>query len=144
MSARVVWYSLGSSRRGRGLRASSAIEAAPFTFTYWTARTFRMVARTLVVLTILTVAGRQARAQLRPLDPVDFQSFHGAPVHVQAGGGVFWNQHASLAGTRGTLWEVGEFRATIRTGRMVMELGGTVQRLFRDDEILYPPFGDAT
>lgn len=103
-----------------------------------------MVARTLVVLMFFSLAATDARAQLRPLDPVDFQSFHGAPVRVQAGAGVFWSQHASLAGTRGTLWELGEFRATIRTGRMVMELGGTVQRLFRDDEILYPPFGDAT
>lgn len=111
--------------------------------TYWTARTFRMVARTLVVLAFSALAPTEAGAQLRPLDPVDFQAFHGAPVRVQVGGGFFLDQHASLAGTRGTLWEVGEFRATIRTGRMVMELGGTVQRLFRDDEVLFPPFGDA-
>jgi hypothetical protein len=102
-----------------------------------------MVARTLLALTFFSLAAREARAQLRPLDPVDFQAFHGAPVRVQAGGGFFLNQHASLAGTRGTLWEVGEFRATIRTGRTVVELGGTIQRLFRDDEVLYPPFGDA-
>lgn len=102
-----------------------------------------MVARStfLFCLWLLTPAG--AYAQLRPLDPIDFRAFTGPAVRIQAGVGIFFNQHASLAGTRGTLVEAGDFRATIRTGRVVVDLAGTVQRFFEDEDVIAPPFGDA-
>lgn len=101
--------------------------------------------RHLYVCTIAAVSfiATPVRAQLRPLDPVDFRSFAGAPVRVQIGVGRYADQYASLAGTRGTLWEVGNVHASIRSGRMIMEIGGTVQRFFKDGEVVAEPAGDA-
>jgi hypothetical protein len=86
---------------------------------------------------------KPVHAQLRPLEPVDFRGFTGAPLRVQLGIAVYDDQLASLAGTRGTLWELGDVRATIRTGRMIMEVAGTVQRLFKDESVFAEPYGDA-
>ncbi|MGQ0562703.1 MAG: hypothetical protein ACT443_12615 [Gemmatimonadota bacterium] len=87
---------------------------------------------------------RAAAAQLRPLEPAEVAAFAADDVvRVQLGAGVYSDQHASLAGTRGTLWELGNVRATIRAGRMVMEFGGTVQRLFHDRVTVAEPFGGA-
>lgn len=91
---------------------------------------------------LLSAAGL-ANAQLRPLDPVDFHSFSGEPFRVQVGIGVYFDQHASLAGTQGRLWEIGDVHTWIRTGRMVMELSGTVQRRFVDELIVEEPHGGA-
>lgn len=96
------------------------------------------------VIFVLLTAVSPAYAQLRPLEPVDFSAFSGAGVHADIGAATYSDQRASLAGTRGQLWEVGNFHVTVRTGRVVMEMGGTVQRLFREGETLAPPFGDAT
>jgi len=79
---------------------------------------------------LLTSAGR---AQLRPLDAFDWRVLEGeGTVVVEAGGGWLGDQRASLAGTEGTLWEAGNFRAFWRTGRVVVEAGGTVRRIFRE------------
>ncbi|HEU0053676.1 MAG TPA: hypothetical protein VFQ39_10880 [Longimicrobium sp.] len=76
-----------------------------------------------------------ASAQLRPLDPGDWRLWEpGRSFAVEAGGGVLGGQRAALAGTRGTLVEAGNFRALWRTGRVVFEAAGTVQRIFDDDE----------
>ena len=45
-----------------------------------------------------------ARAQLRPLDPVDFHALGGERIRVYAGAGVYFSQHASLVGVRGRRW----------------------------------------
>lgn len=80
-----------------------------------------------------------ARAQLRPLDPLEWRMFDAArTVSAQAGAGWLPEQRASLAGTEGTLVEAGNFRAFWRTGRVVLEAGGTVQRLF-DEESRFAP-----
>ncbi len=72
-------------------------------------------------------------AQLRPLDPFDWRVLEGeGTVLVEAGAGWLDEQRASLAGTEGTLWEAGNFRAFWRTGRVVIEAGGTVRRIFRE------------
>ena len=87
------------------------------------------------MLAALALAPTQARAQLRPLDPAEWRAFVEAPeVWVEAGGGAFRGQRASLAGTEGSLVEAGNFRAVWRTGRVVLEAGGTVQRFFEDEE----------
>lgn len=101
----------------------------------------RLVAASFIAGILLAVS--TADAQLRPLEPIDFRSFHGAPVRAQVGFAAYADQHASLAGTRGTLWEIGDVRVAIRTGRMIMEFGGTLQRLFKDEEVVAEPFGDA-
>lgn len=97
----------------------------------------------IVLVAAFVAIASPASAQLRPLEPIDFRSFKGAPVRVQLGVGVYADQFASLAGTRGTLWEVGDIRASIRTGRMIMEVGGTLQRRFKDEQVIAEPFGDA-
>jgi hypothetical protein len=97
-----------------------------------------------IALGCLVFFAHSTAAQLRPLDPIDFRAFADPPVRVQVGFGMYTDQLASLAGVRGTLWEVGDFRATIRTGRIVMELGGVVRRNFEDDVIVAEPVGGAT
>jgi hypothetical protein len=72
-----------------------------------------------------------ADAQLRPLEPFEWRMFEaGRTVSAQVGAGWLRDQRASLAGTEGTLVEAGNFRAFWRTGRVVLEAGGTVQRFF--------------
>ncbi len=73
-------------------------------------------------------------AQLRPLEPLEWRMFDaGRTVSAQVGAGWLPDQRASLAGTQGTLVEAGNFRAFWRTGRVVLEAGGTVQR-FLDEK----------
>jgi hypothetical protein len=85
-------------------------------------------------------AALPARAQLRPLDAFDWRLFEGdGTVMGEVGGGWLPDQQASLAGTEGTLLEAGNFRAFWRTGRVVIEAGGTVQRFFRDDSRFAAP-----
>ena len=84
-----------------------------------------------------------AFAQLRPLEPTDFRSFAGDPLRIQLGMAVYVDQPASLAGTEGTLWEIGDLRTSIRTGRMVIELSGTLRRSFDDHVIVREPYGGA-
>jgi hypothetical protein len=91
--------------------------------------------RSVVLLAVLTLSiVPAARAQLRPLDPFDWRVLEGeGTVVAEAGGGWLGDQRASLAGTEGTLWEAGNFRAFWRAGRVVIEAGGTVRRIFRED-----------
>jgi hypothetical protein len=97
-----------------------------------------MILRTASLLAALALA-LPAHAQLRPLDAAEWRAFTEAPqVMVEVGGGAFGGQRASLAGTEGTLVEAGNFRATWRTGRVVLEAAGTVQRFFEDDERFAP------
>lgn len=81
-----------------------------------------------------------ASAQLRPMDPFEWNTLV-APrdVSLAIGVGTLWDQHASLAGTKGTLLELGNFQASWRTGRVVLELSGTIQRRFEDREVVRPP-----
>ncbi|HEX2203482.1 MAG TPA: hypothetical protein VHG91_09305 [Longimicrobium sp.] len=85
-------------------------------------------------------------AQLRPVDPMDWRVLDaGRTWAVEVGGGWLPEQRASLAGTEGTLVEAGNFRAFWRTGRVVVEAGGTVQRLFDEERRFAPaePFVEA-
>lgn len=90
----------------------------------------RLARRVLLGLGLCAVPAA-AHAQLRPLDPFEWRMFDdGRTVSAQAGGGWMRGQRASLAGTEGTLVEAGNWRAFWRTGRVVLEGGGTVQRFF--------------
>lgn len=102
--------------------------------------TFARLPRLVLLLSLLPAA---ASAQLRPLDAFEWRMFEeDAAVSVQAGGGWFAGQRASLAGTEGTLVEAGNLRAFWRTGRVVIEAGGTVQRFFRDERRFAPAHGE--
>lgn len=81
-----------------------------------------------------------AQAQMRPLDPIMWELFDGKTRGSSAGGVNFlWGQRASLAGTEGRLLEVGTLQAAVRTGRVVLEAGGTVHRFFREESTFAPP-----
>ena len=90
--------------------------------------------RGLALTILLSILASPASAQLRPLDPFEWRMFEGGrTVSAQVGGGWLRDQRASLAGTEGTLVEAGNWRAFWRTGRVVLEAGGTVQRLFDEE-----------
>jgi hypothetical protein len=98
--------------------------------------------RPLLIAALLAGSAGQTAAQLRPLDPVDFAAFRGDAIHARAGVALYADQHASLGGTVGTLKELGTFQVTIRTGRMVMDMGGGVRRLFTDHDTIDAPFAE--
>jgi hypothetical protein len=96
-----------------------------------------------VLATVLFAA--PGAAQLRPLDPFDWEALTGArPVRMEVGASRLAGQRASLAGTEGTLTEAGNVRAFFRTGRVVLEVGGTVQRFFEDDRRFAEPDPEVT
>ncbi len=83
---------------------------------------------------------RATDAQLRPLDPLEWQAFDAAePVRLELGVAGFDGQRASLAGVRGELWELGVVRASWRTGRVLFEASGTALRVFHDEVRLEEP-----
>jgi hypothetical protein len=90
----------------------------------------RGAARVGIGLALLAAA--PAAAQLRPLDPFDWRAFDGGRVGVEVGAGWLEGQRASLAGTEGRLVEAGNWRGWWSAGRVAVEAGGTVQRLFRE------------
>ncbi|HEX6750954.1 MAG TPA: hypothetical protein VF092_26940 [Longimicrobium sp.] len=98
------------------------------------------VGRYLALAIFLCLIPHSTSAQLRPLDAFDWRLLDGEGVVMgEVGGGWLSDQRASLAGTEGTLWEAGNFRAAWRTGRVVIEAGGTVQRIFRDERAFAAP-----
>ncbi|MGH7554094.1 MAG: hypothetical protein ACREMQ_13825 [Longimicrobiales bacterium] len=95
-----------------------------------------------IVLTALALQffAIQLSAQLRPVPPLDWRLFDfPSPFLAEAGFGLLREQHASLAGTKGTLYELGNFNIGWRTGRVVLELSGTAHRWFEDEEVVRPP-----
>jgi hypothetical protein len=91
------------------------------------------------VLLLVAITGADAMAQLRPLEPTDFRALEGERMRVQIGAGVYFEQHASLTGTRGRLLELGELRTSWRSGRIIVEVSGTLQRFFKEDTVIGTP-----
>ena len=84
-----------------------------------------------------------AGAQLRPLEQSDWRLVNSAATFsASVGVSRLFGQRASLAGTSGDLWEIGTFAAGWRTGRVVIEAGGTAQRFFREDDRFAEPVAD--
>src|SRR5262245_9614723 len=96
----------------------------------------------LPVVLCLWVA--RAHAQLRPLEPVDPEVWLGQ-ANLRARVRVTWlnDQRASLAGTIGQLVELGDLSLLVRTGRIVLEFGGTPQRWLSEEERFAAPTGGA-
>jgi hypothetical protein len=85
-----------------------------------------------------------AEGQLRPLHPVDWDLFDGGYVATaRMGAAVLVDQRASLAGTQGRLFELGDFALAVRSGRIAVEVAGAVLRLFEDEETFASPWGGA-
>jgi hypothetical protein len=98
----------------------------------------------ILVAALLAATGPLA-AQLRPLGPLDGRSFDpGVTLTAQAGIGLYRGQELALAGTEGRLVEVGEYRLTWRTGRVVFEGRGTAFRVFDDGRPLREPTANVT
>jgi hypothetical protein len=82
-----------------------------------------------------------ARAQLRPLEPTPWEAVGAQGPMVRVGVGWHGGARATLAGTRGSLLELGDLSATWSFGRVALELGGTVLRVFADDSAYAAPAG---
>ena len=82
-------------------------------------------------------------AQLRPLEPLDWAALETGRTRVDVRVGYLHGQRASLAGTEGRLFEIGEVRANIPVRGVLLELAGTPQRFLFDEEVFAPPTGDA-
>jgi hypothetical protein len=81
-----------------------------------------------------------ARAQLRPIEPIEWSLLEqDNTFSASAGLGVLFEQRASLAGTEGTLLEVGNFAVAWRAGRISLELAGTLSRRFTDKQVFRAP-----
>lgn len=94
-----------------------------------------------IVLLFCGLVPHSIEAQLRPLEPVTWPAYtHDAYVQAGVGIGVLGEQRASLAGTRGTLLELGNWFVTYRSGRFALEFAGTAVRRFDDHDVLLPPF----
>lgn len=100
-------------------------------------------ALSLAAALVLLAAPAEAAAQLRPLDPIRWRPFtEGQRLAVEAGGSGLRGQRASLAGTEGDLWEAATFSVAYRTGRVVVEAGGTGQRFYRERSRFAAPDAD--
>ncbi|HSL71557.1 MAG TPA: hypothetical protein VK864_15025 [Longimicrobiales bacterium] len=100
--------------------------------------------RVLVISSCLAMSGASAvQAQLRPLEPLDPELWTGPKAQLQLGFGWLDEQRASLAGTTGDLFELGEARALIRVDRVILEFAGTPHRWFREHAVFAAPTGGA-
>lgn len=93
---------------------------------------------------LLVFAPAGVDAQLRPLPPMEWDLFEdGHVVTGRIGGSVLVDQRASLAGTQGRLVEIGDFTLGMRSGRVAVQVAGTVLRLFDDQGRFATPYGGA-
>lgn len=96
--------------------------------------------RRLALGLALVAAPCGVHAQLRPLDPLDWPALRSDVVLTGAiGGGRFYDQRAGVAGTEGELTELGNFLLTWHTGRVLLEVAGTMRRVFHDESIFRGP-----
>jgi hypothetical protein len=87
------------------------------------------------------VPNARALAQLRPVEPLEWDAFSpGTVMLARAGVGVHRDMRAALAGTEGRLLELGNFTAVWTTGRVVLEASGTLQRRFTDQKVFAAPY----
>jgi hypothetical protein len=110
-----------------------------------TTRTGRTIGRLLRFAVAVGIPGipQKAPAQLRPLESIQWRMFQrNSNFAAELGVSRLNDQRASLAGTSGDLWELGNFEVAWRTGRVVLEAGGTAQRQFRENQRFAPPYPD--
>jgi hypothetical protein len=94
----------------------------------------------ILALPALAFVSAPAAGQLRPFGPVDWDMFNESyEFTVGVGLGSIRDQELSLAGTRGNLTEYGNFRVGWRSGRIGVEIAGTLFRRFEDETVVRPP-----
>ena len=99
--------------------------------------------RILVALALVAIcaANAPAWAQLRPLEPISWHIFDdGVTITADARVAGYQGQRASLAGTKGDLWEVPTVSAAWVSGRFAILASGTGLRLFTERERFRPPY----
>jgi surfeit locus 1 family protein len=103
-------------------------------------RPTRRIATSTVPLMALIAFPASGTAQLRPLEPLEWRVFDdNVQLIADAGIGVLWGQPAPLAGTRGTLIELGNYSLTVRSARIAVQLGGAaLWRLTEHDTLRAP------
>ena len=82
-------------------------------------------------------------AQLRPIESVPWEAVGADGPRLRLGVGFHRGARATLAGVRGDLLELGNVTGTWSLGRAVIEVGGTVARVFSDDSTYAAPVADA-
>lgn len=87
----------------------------------------------LLVFPAIFAVSRPVAAQLRPLEPIPWRVLEqGTTLTAELGMSRLYDQRASLAGTAGTLTELGNFSFAWHTGRLALEAGGTGQRVLNE------------
>jgi hypothetical protein len=108
-------------------------------------RATRGLGSACALLALLGAGPPPLQSQLRPLEPLPWHIFDPATsLQAGAGVGVLSGQRASLAGTEGTLREIGNLSAAWRSGRIALEAGGTVRRTFHDRSRFGEPHATVT
>ena len=99
-----------------------------------------LLACIVTLIIVLASPSRSLHAQLRPLDPFEWRtlSAEGA-AYVAVGAGLLDGQRASLAGTRGSLFELGNWLIAYHSGRIGIEFSGTAVRRFEDEDRFTAP-----
>lgn len=91
------------------------------------------------LLLLLLAMAAPLRAQLRPLDPLDWRPLEpGAGVGARVGGGVFLGQRASIGGVRGRVVEVPAALLSWTTGRAALRAVIHPVRLMREQDSVAP------
>jgi len=89
----------------------------------------------------MAVSASPGGAQLRPLEPIPWDVFQkNAVIAADLSWSTLLDQRASLAGTSGTLTELGNFSLSVRTGRVALQGTGTAERVFRDRSRFAEPY----
>lgn len=103
-------------------------------------RTPRAAPPAAVAALLLLGLATPGRAQLRPLEPLEWRVFDpGVVLVADAGGGALWGQPATLAGTAGQLLEIGSYSVAFRSHRIAIELRGTALWRLREDSQTHEP-----
>ncbi len=94
----------------------------------------------VVICLALTLLPAPVTGQLRPYEPLDWSLFEAERSYsVSVGGAVLADQKASLAGTEGTLIDVGRFQVAVRSGRVALVGSGTIHRILLENQSFADP-----
>ena len=92
---------------------------------------------------VVLIPPEAGSAQLRPIEPIPWDAVTADGPMLRLGAGYHTQARASLAGTQGTLGELGAYTGTWTFGRVAVEVGGVALRVFSDDSVYAPPIADA-
>ncbi len=97
----------------------------------------------LALLASVPAAVTPVTAQLRPLDPLDWRVWDAGSWLITLGTAFYSGQRASLAGTEGELYELGVVTASLHLDRVVLQVHGTIARVYDESGVFAEPLGGA-